>query len=231
MTITTLTYASATELARAIRDKEVSAVEVVDAHLRQIEAVNPRLNAVVQLAAGRARAEARAADAALAGGKTLGPLHGVPFTVKDNLDTAGIVSTGGTKGRSTFVPAQDATAVARLRAAGAILLGKTNTPELTLAYETDNLVYGRTNNPRRRPHLRRQQRRRGGDHRRRRIAARHRQRHRRQHPRAVALLRHRRHPADVGTRAADRSISCRRSVRRSRSPRSDRWRAASRIWR
>jgi amidase len=142
-----LIYASAAAIAQAIRDKRVSAVEVVEAHLRRIEAVNPALNAVVCLAGERARAEARAADQALARGEIRGPLQGVPITIKDSLDTAGVVSTGGTKGRATFVPAQDATVVARLRAAGAILLGKTNTPELTLAGETDNLVYGRTNNP------------------------------------------------------------------------------------
>src|SRR6266567_7812846 len=93
------------------------------------------------------RPQARAADAALARGQLLGPLHGVPMTIKDSLDTAGVITTGGTQGRATFVPEQDATVVARLRAAGAILLGKTNTPELTLSGETDNLVYGRTNNP------------------------------------------------------------------------------------
>ncbi len=77
----------------------------------------------------------------------MGPLHGVPMTIKDSLDTAGVISTGGTLGRKHFVPEQDATVVARLKAAGAILLGKTNTPELTLRFETDNLIYGRTNNP------------------------------------------------------------------------------------
>jgi amidase len=91
--------------------------------------------------------EAQAADQALARGQTVGALHGVPMTIKDSLDTAGIISTGGTMGRAHFVPEQDATAVARLRAAGAIILGKTNTPELTLAHDTDNLVYGRTRNP------------------------------------------------------------------------------------
>src|ERR671924_2067836 len=140
-------YASATALARAIRAKDVSAVEVVKPSLQGIAEVNPALNAVVQLCAEAAQAEARAADAALARGQIIGPLHGVPMTIKDSLDTAGVITTGGTKGRAAFVPAQDATVVARLRAAGAILLGKTNTPELTLAGETDNLVYGRTNNP------------------------------------------------------------------------------------
>jgi amidase len=138
--------ASATALARAIRAKEVSAVEVVQASLQRIAEVNPALNAVVQLCAEAAQAQARAADAALARGQLLGPLHGVPMTIKDSLDTAGVINTGGTQGRAASVPAQDAPVVARLRAAGAILLGKTNTPELTLAGETDNVLYGRTNN-------------------------------------------------------------------------------------
>ena len=142
-----LIYESATAIAKAIRDKRVSAVEVVEAHLRRIEALNPKLNAVVHLVRARALAEARAADQALARGEIRGPLHGVPMMIKDSLDTAGVVSTGGTKGRTAFVPEHDATVVARLRAVGAILLGKTNTPELTLAAETDNLVYGRTSNP------------------------------------------------------------------------------------
>jgi amidase len=142
-----LIYASATALARAIRAKEVSATEAVHAYLQRIAEVNPALNAVVQLCAEAAQAEARAADTALARGQITGPLHGVPMTIKDSLDTAGVITTGGTQGRATFVPAQDAPVVARLRAAGAILLGKTNTPELTLAGETDNLLYGRTNNP------------------------------------------------------------------------------------
>jgi amidase len=142
-----LIYASAATLARAIRDKTVSVTEVVTAYLQRIEAVNPALNAVVHLSHERALAEALAADRALAQGTIIGPLHGVPMTIKDSLDTAGVVSTGGTKGRAKFVPEHDATVVARLRAAGAILLGKTNTPELTLAGETNNLIYGQTNNP------------------------------------------------------------------------------------
>ena len=142
-----LIYASAVTLARRIRDKEVSATEVVDAHLKRIEEVNSTLNAVVQPAADRARAEAQAADAALARGEVKGPLHGVPMTIKDSLDTEGIISTGGTMGRASFIPEEDSAVVARLRSAGAILLGKTNTPELTLAGETNNLVYGQTNNP------------------------------------------------------------------------------------
>jgi amidase len=143
----TLHYASATVLAEAIRQKRVSSLEVVDAYLRRIDQVNPRLNAVVQLTADAARADARKADADLARGMVRGPLHGVPFTVKDSFDTAGVISTAGTQGWARRVPPADATIVARIRAAGAILLGKTNTPEFTWSDETDNLVYGRTNNP------------------------------------------------------------------------------------
>ena len=142
-----LLFSSAASIARSIQAKEVSAVEIVEAHLRRIDEVNPELNAVVKLSADRAISEARDADAALARGESMGPLHGVPITVKDSHDTEGIVSTGGTLGRKDFIPDEDATAVARMRAAGAIVLGKTNTPELTLSFETDNLVYGQTNNP------------------------------------------------------------------------------------
>lgn len=143
----TLHYASARVLAEAIRRKRLSSLEVVDACLRRIEQVNPKLNAVVQLTAESARAGARQADAELARGKLRGPLHGVPFTVKDSFDVAGVISTAGTQGWAKRIPTEDATIVARIRAAGAILLGKTNTPEFTWSDETDNLVYGRTSNP------------------------------------------------------------------------------------
>lgn len=141
------TTASASAIAAAIRQKKLSSLEATSACLARIEAVNPALNAVVQLAADQARAAARQADEDLARGKSRGPLHGVPMTIKDSLDTAGIITAAGTKGWVGRVPKQDATAVARLRAAGAIVMGKTNTPEITMAYVTDNLVYGRTNNP------------------------------------------------------------------------------------
>ena len=140
-------YSSAVALARAIRTKQVSSEEVVNAYLKRMRAVNPKLNAVVQETADTAYEQARAADEAVARGDPIGPLHGVPMTIKDTLNTAGVISTAGTLGRATFVPEEDATAVARMRSAGAILLGKTNVPELALAPETDNLVYGRTNNP------------------------------------------------------------------------------------
>jgi amidase len=140
-------YSSASELARAIRGGEVSSAEVVEAHLKRIEEVNPRLNAVVHLTADAARKRAREADEARARGEEWGPLHGVPVTIKDAFETEGIVSAGGTAGRAAYVPDADAAGVARLKAAGAVVLGKTNVPEISLAFESDNLVYGRTHNP------------------------------------------------------------------------------------
>jgi amidase len=142
-----LYYSSAVALAHAVRARELSSEEITGAFLDRIEEVNPTINAVVQLAAEEALARARDADAAVARGDELGPLHGVPITLKDSIDTAGIISTGGTLGRASHVPEEDATVAARLRAAGAVLLGKTNTPELTASYETNNLVYGETHNP------------------------------------------------------------------------------------
>lgn len=142
-----ITYVSAKKISEAIKNKEVSSLEVVSAHLKRIDEVNPKLNAIVHLAPERAISEAKDADAAIANGEPIGALHGVPMTVKDSHDVQGLVSTGGTKGRENFVPNRDATTVARMRHAGAIVLGKTNTPELTLSFETDNLIYGKTNNP------------------------------------------------------------------------------------
>lgn len=135
-----LTHLSATQLLEHLRRRELSAVEVVEAHLARIAAVNPALNAVVQLTADAARADARRADAAAARGEWLGPLHGLPFTVKDWIETAGVICAAGYEARRDYVPAEDATAVARMRAAGAILLSKTNVT-------VENPVYGRTNNP------------------------------------------------------------------------------------
>lgn len=140
-------YTSAKRLAAMIRTKKVSATEVTQAYLARIDKVNPKLNAVVQLCRERALAEAVDCDQSLAKGILKGALHGVPFTIKDSFDTAGVISTQGSLGRKHFVPEKDATVVARCRAAGGILLGKTNTPEFTLARWTDNLVYGRTFNP------------------------------------------------------------------------------------
>jgi len=120
---------SATSLARAIREKWISSEELVKTCIERIEDVNPRLNAVVQLPAEQALAAARETDRALARGESRGPLAGVPFTLKDAIETQGVICTGGTAGRSNYIPGEDATVVRRLRDAGAILLGKTNCPE------------------------------------------------------------------------------------------------------
>lgn len=141
-----LIHFDATKLAELVRTREVSPVEVVQAHLDRIEAVNPRVNAIVTLA-DNALAAAKAAEAAVMAGAKLGPLHGVPFTVKDSIDTAGVLTQRGSpifKGRT---PDADATSVARLKSAGGILLAKTNLPEFSYWIESDNLLSGRTNNP------------------------------------------------------------------------------------
>ena len=117
-------YMSLVKLAQLIREKKLSSVDAVNLYIKRIEAVNPKLNAIVAKCYERALVEAKAADESLAKGKLLGPLHGVPFTIKDSFDTMGIVSTGGTLGRKNFVPGSDATIVARFRSDGDILLGK-----------------------------------------------------------------------------------------------------------
>jgi amidase len=142
-----LTCATARRLASLIAERELSVVEVIEAHLRRIDDVNAALNAVVQLDGEGALVRAREADAALARGERWGPLHGIPFTIKDNIDAAGIPMAIGVPERAGFVPKTDATAVVRLKAAGAILLGKTNCPPWGGGVETDNELYGRTNNP------------------------------------------------------------------------------------
>lgn len=122
-------------------------MELVEAHLSRIERVNPQINAFVSLDPKRVRREAAAAQAAVQSGERLGPLHGVPITIKSSIDVRGLPCEAGTKLRAGNVPEKDAPLVARLKAAGAIILGNTNVPELLMAYETDNLLYGRTNNP------------------------------------------------------------------------------------
>lgn len=140
-------YWSACRIANEIRQGRVSSLEMVTECLERIDQVNPKINAVVQLVKERAISEAKALDRLALKGKFKGVLHGIPITIKDSLDTEGIISTGGTMGRKNFIPEVDAPVVARLRAAGAVLIGKTNTPELTLSAETNNLIFGRTNNP------------------------------------------------------------------------------------
>jgi len=140
-------FATAHELAAAIRERRVSAVEVLEAHFARIARHNPALNALVTLNEEGACARAQEADAALARGQMWGPLHGVPVTIKDSFSTAGIRTTSGFPALANHVPDSDATAVARLRAAGAIVLGKTNLPLLVHGFQTDNPLFGRTNNP------------------------------------------------------------------------------------
>ena len=134
-------------MAEQIRKKKLSPVELVDAHLAQIEKLNPRLNAFVQVDAERARRAAHDAEIAVMQGKKLGPLHGVPISIKSSLEVAGMRCEAGTRLRAGLVATQDAPLVARLKNAGAIVLGVTNTPEFLMAWETDNLLYGRTNSP------------------------------------------------------------------------------------
>ena len=144
---TTLTRLSVVELERRIREREVTPIDVVEAHIARIEAVNPRINAVVTSTFEAARHEARQATEAIEQDQLLGPLHGVPFTAKDCLDVANVRSTTGLTSRTDRYPNQDATVVARMRQAGAILLGKTNVPDNCWDQESDNLLFGRTNNP------------------------------------------------------------------------------------
>ncbi len=139
-------FSDATKLAELVRTKQVSPVEVVQAHLERIAAVNPKINAIVTLADDALKA-AKAAEAAVLSGEELGPLHGVPFTVKDSIDSAGVLTQRGSpifKGR---LPDADATSVARMKKAGGILLAKTNLPEFSYWIESDNLLSGRSNNP------------------------------------------------------------------------------------
>ncbi len=143
-----LCWLPATELALLIRMRKVSPVEVVDAILDRIERVNPRLNAYVLVTGDSARREAKAAErAVMARRARLGPLHGVPFSVKDLVITAGVRTTFGTPLLRDNVPAEDAPMVARLRAAGGIMLGKTNTPTFGWIGATHNLLFGATRNP------------------------------------------------------------------------------------
>jgi len=140
-------FTPATEQARMVRDGEISAVELMQAHLDQIERVNPAVNAVVTLVADDALAGAADADRAQASGEELGPLHGLPAGIKDLVSTAGIRTTMGSPIYADNVPSSDATIVSRMKTAGAIVLGKTNTPEFGAGSQTFNQVFGATLNP------------------------------------------------------------------------------------
>ncbi len=142
-----IVFSSTTQLAAAIRAGRVSATEVLAAHLTQIDTHNPALNAIVTIDAERAYERARAADQALARGEVWGPLHGVPFTLKDAHATAGMRTTTGFPPLADYIPREDSTVTARLKAAGGILIGKTNVPVMLADYQTNNPIFGRTNNP------------------------------------------------------------------------------------
>jgi amidase len=142
-----LNFLPAVVLAEKIRNKLISPVGVVEAHLARIERLNPILNAFVQVESDAARRAAREAEAMVARGEKIGPLHGVPISIKSAIEVKGMRCEAGTRLRQGIVAERDAPLVERLRSAGAIILGTTNTPELLMAWETDNLLYGRTNNP------------------------------------------------------------------------------------
>ena len=145
--MTTITSLTATEIAQKIKAGEFSAREVVDAHIQRIEQVNTRLNAVVIPLFDQARKEAEAADTAQRQGEVLGPLHGVPITIKEQFLLKDTATTFGVLNLKNHRATEDGPLVKRLREAGAIILGKTNTSQLLMYIESDNPVYGRTNNP------------------------------------------------------------------------------------
>jgi amidase len=138
---------SATEAADLIARRQLSSAQVIDAHLARIDAVNPVLNAVVRVLADEARAAAESADRRLAAGEKVGPLHGVPFTVKENIDVANLPTTWGVPALAQAVAPLDAPVVERMRAAGAILIGRTNLPDMALRIHTVSSLHGLTRNP------------------------------------------------------------------------------------
>jgi amidase len=142
-----LTQKSVRELAAMIRSRAVSPLEVLDAHLAVIARVNSKLNAIVTLAEETARIDAKAVEAATMRGESVGPLAGLPIAIKDLTHTAGIRTTFGSPLYKNYVPEQDAEIVRRLKAAGAIVLGKSNTPEFGAGANTLNAVFGATRNP------------------------------------------------------------------------------------
>jgi len=145
--MTDLTLAPALDMAHRIREKQISVLELAGLHLAKIDRLNPKLNAFVHVDHERVRREAAEAETAVSKGDAPGPLHGVPISIKSSIDVAGMKCEAGTRLRSGFVAEHDAPLVERLRRAGAVILGVTNTPELLMAWETDNLLYGRTNSP------------------------------------------------------------------------------------
>jgi Asp-tRNA(Asn)/Glu-tRNA(Gln) amidotransferase A subunit family amidase len=135
------------QMATGIRNGDLSATELLESHLRNIERWNSKLNAFVSVDQQRARLQAKEADEAVKIGRPLGPLHGVPITIKSSIDVAGLLCEAGTRIRSGYIAPSDAPLVSRLKAAGAIVLGNTTVPEFLMAWETHSALYGRTNNP------------------------------------------------------------------------------------
>ena len=145
--MSSLVHKPATDLVRLVASGDISAVELVQAHLEQIERLDPQLNAFVDLRADRALAEASAQDRASASGKPRGPLGGLPISIKSAIEVAGLRVETGSPSRKGVVAEGDAVCVARLRSAGAIVLGTTNLAEMLMGYESDNPLHGRTNSP------------------------------------------------------------------------------------
>jgi amidase len=142
-----INFLSAMQMAEQVRRGKLSPLELAEAHLEQIERLNPKLNAFVQVDVEGVRRQAKEAESAVKRGDALGKLHGVPISIKSSIQVAGLRCEAGSKLRAGEIAAQDAPLVTRLRNAGAIILGTTNTPEFLMAWETDNALYGRTNSP------------------------------------------------------------------------------------
>jgi amidase len=142
-----LHYLSASEILSMVREGSLSVQKLVSDLLERIDEVNSKINGLVHFDREEIISQAKRADGTLSSGKDVGPLHGLPITIKDNIETAGLVTTGGIKGRERYVPSFDASVVQRLKPAGAIIVGKTNCPAFCAGFETENDIYGRTNNP------------------------------------------------------------------------------------
>ena len=142
-----IVFTTATQLAQMIRERKVSAVEILNAYSNQIEKYNYKINAIATLNREQALKKAKEADEALAKGENWGALHGVPITLKDTFETAGLFTTAGYKPLRNHIPSQDATVVARLKQAGAIVLGKSNLAEMASDFQSTNDIFGRVNNP------------------------------------------------------------------------------------
>src|SRR3989441_3387729 len=135
------------QMAAGIREGRFTATELLEAHLKQIERWNPRLNAFVSIDESRAQLQAKEADEAIRRGRSVGSLHGVPVTIKSSIDVAGLLCEAGTRIREGYTASSDAPLVSRLKRAGAIILGNTTVPEFLMAWETHSALYGRTNSP------------------------------------------------------------------------------------